>query len=69
MAIAGKDKRTFFSLQAAADLIVPIINTMDAKAFDATKFQVLARCQAQSCLAILCAEHATLMEHCMHAWT
>ena len=40
MAIAGKDKRTFFSLQAAADLIVPIINAVDAKDFDATRFQV-----------------------------
>ena len=40
MAIAGKDKRTFFSLQAAADLIVPIIAAVDAKAFDVTKFQV-----------------------------
>ena len=40
MAVAGKDKKTFFSLQAAADLIMPIIAAMDAKAFDATKFQV-----------------------------
>ncbi len=40
MAVAGKDKKTFFSLQAAADLIVPIIAAVDAKAFDATKFKV-----------------------------
>ena len=44
MAIAGKDKKTFFSLQAAADLIVPIIVAVDAKAFDTTKFQVRRSC-------------------------
>ena len=40
MAIAGKDKRTFFSLQAAGDLVAPVIGAVDAKDFDATKFQV-----------------------------
>ncbi len=40
MAVAGKDKKTFFSLQAAADLIVPIIAAVDVKAFDTIKFKV-----------------------------
>ena len=40
VAIAGKDKRTMFSLGAAAELILPIMAAVDAKAFDATRFQV-----------------------------